>query len=161
MARRANALSLSPHRLNSFEPSLTLRLGTTVHTDNETSLVSSLLSEVKSRGLNLDLITPYTPEQNPFSGRYGALISSMSRQMVADAGPLSYLWHEAAKTSKVYIQNRIPIVSSTGSLQLKLLLPISAMTPLTSLTRGLTSQTSASLAIKLSSESKISQSYLS
>ena len=79
----------------------------TIHADNETALILSLLSEARSRGLNLKLSLSYTLEQNPFAERYGALISAMSRQMVKDAGLPSYLWPEAARTS-IYIQNRIP-----------------------------------------------------
>ena len=79
----------------------------TVHADNETALILSLLSEAKSRGLNLELISTYQPKQNLFVERYGALISDMSRQMVIDAGLPTYLWHEAVKTV-IYIQNRIP-----------------------------------------------------
>ncbi|KAJ5135505.1 uncharacterized protein N7515_004783 [Penicillium bovifimosum] len=75
--------------------------------DNETALVSSLTSEARARGINLEPSPPRQPEQNPYAERYGGLISSIARQLTQDAKLPPSLWHEAARAT-IYIQNRIP-----------------------------------------------------
>ena len=79
----------------------------TVHCDDEQGLLPSFPAEARDRGIRIEITPPYQPEQNGYAERYGALISSMARQLLNDAGLPSHLWHEAARTA-TYIQNRIP-----------------------------------------------------
>ncbi|KAJ5143087.1 uncharacterized protein N7515_001874 [Penicillium bovifimosum] len=79
----------------------------TIHSDNETALVSTISSEAQARGINFETAPSHQPEQNGYAERYGALITSMARQLTEDAGLPHSLWHEASMAA-IYIQNRIP-----------------------------------------------------
>ncbi|KAJ5124630.1 uncharacterized protein N7515_008455 [Penicillium bovifimosum] len=79
----------------------------TIHSDNETALVSTISSEAQARGINFETAPSHQPEQNGYAERYGALITSMARQLTEDAGLPHSLWHEASRAA-IYIQNRIP-----------------------------------------------------
>ena len=77
-----------------------------MYTDGKTALLLGLSAESRARGLNLELSPPYQPSQNPYTERYGALITTIARQMIQDAGLPTYLWNKASLTA-IYIQNRI------------------------------------------------------
>lgn len=74
--------------------------------DNGTEFINkSVLDLLAKKGIVMDRISPYTPEQNGFIERDNRTVEESARTMLISSGLHKSIWPEAVKTA-VYILNR-------------------------------------------------------
>ena len=83
---------------------------------------------LKNEGIQVELTTPYTPEQNGCTERKYLYLIEITRSMLIDSGLPNKYWGEGLITT-IHLQNRLPaVVSESTKLQIQMNLPNSLQT---------------------------------
>lgn len=83
--------------------------------DNGTEFINERIENLmKKEGIQMERITPYTPEQNGFIERDNRTIQESARTMLIASGLPKLLWSEAVRTA-VYLLNRTSNSNCIGS----------------------------------------------